>query len=154
MPPKALAAFWEHRLRHHKGIALVAAAGNNGSRQPFWPAAFPWALGVGALTRTGSERASWSNHGGWVDVLAPGEDVVNAFPDGTYRYLDGSRAEFRHRMARWSGTSFSTPIVAGLLAARMSRTGENGREAAAALRLEARDNHDPAVGPRVLLEAV
>ncbi|MDP9396176.1 MAG: S8/S53 family peptidase [Actinomycetota bacterium] len=154
VPPKALAAFWEHRLRHHKGIALVAAAGNNGSRQPFWPAAFPWALGVGALTRTGSERASWSNHGGWVDVLAPGEDVVNAFPDGTYRYLDGSRAEFRHRMARWSGTSFSTPIVAGLLAARMSRTGENGREAAAALRLEARDNHDPAVGPRVLLEAV
>ncbi|MGN6332929.1 MAG: S8 family peptidase [Motilibacteraceae bacterium] len=150
VPPKAFTAFYDHLLQHHKGVALVAAAGNNGGREPFWPAAFPWALSVGALTRSGDRRTSWTNHGGWVDVYAPGEDVVNAFPAGDYEDLEGQVRSFTEPAARWSGTSFATPLVAGLVARRMALTGENGQEAVESLKRLAQLTFLPGVGPRLL----
>ncbi|KOX07542.1 S8/S53 family peptidase [Streptomyces sp. NRRL B-3648] len=64
---------------------LVAAAGNNGSDTPFWPAAYAalpeyadCVLSVGALRGDGESGACFTNHGPWVRVHVPGERLTSA----------------------------------------------------------------------------
>ncbi len=132
-----------------KGTVVVAAAGNDSDRKPFFPAADWYAVGVGALDVHGA-RASYTNFGSWVDCYAVGSQHVNAFPRGTYHYEQaprrGQRARLPDGLAKWSGTSFATPLVAGVIAGRMTWSGESGRDAADAVLDLARKHAQPHVG--------
>ena len=86
-----------------KGVVFVAAAGNKGpSAPPSYPAAYPQVV---AVTAVGKKLNSYlhANRGGYVDVAAPGVQVLTALPEG--------RQGFR------TGTSFAAPFITGLLAA-------------------------------------
>ncbi len=80
------------------GTLVVAAAGNEGTTTPFYPAADPSVLGVAA---TGADDRLWpsSNRGPWVDVAAPGVSLLTLCPGG-YCYA--------------TGTSTATPVVAAV----------------------------------------
>ena len=84
-----------------KGSLVLAAAGNEGSSKPHYPAAMPGVLSVGGST-AGEARYPWSNHGStWVDIAAPG---CNPAQD-----LNGKLVQF-------CGTSSATPFTAGVAA--------------------------------------
>jgi hypothetical protein len=149
--PKAFDAFYRHVLRQHPETVLVVAAGNDGSDQQFWPAAYDWCTAVGALTYGGDARTVWTNYGYWVDVYASGENIVVPFPNGTYTYLDGLSADFTHGHAIWSGTSFAAPVVAGMIARRMIERNISAPRARDVVLAEAAVAALPATGPRVLV---
>ncbi|MEB3327951.1 MAG: S8 family serine peptidase [Candidatus Sericytochromatia bacterium] len=83
------------------GVLVVAAAGNSNVTSPFYPAAYEAVLAVGATTSTDA-RASFSNHGLWVELAAPGVDILSTTFDGGYGLK--------------SGTSMACPLVAGAAA--------------------------------------
>ncbi|NOY68240.1 MAG: S8 family serine peptidase [Deltaproteobacteria bacterium] len=84
-----------------KGMVVVAAAGNEPTGKPEYPAAYPRVIGVGALSPDGK---TWnkSNYGSFVDIYAPGFATL---PVG-YKGAPGV----------YAGTSISTAFVASRIA--------------------------------------
>ena len=98
VPSLAFQVLWEERLSQLGGVAFVAAAGNDGPDG----AVLACRVSVGApasgsMSRDGQRRSWFSNHGAWVDVYAPGEDIVNAYASLKYMTVDGNRT----RHVRW-----------------------------------------------------
>jgi subtilisin family serine protease len=117
----------ERWVRH--GALVVAAAGNDGRSDPWYPAGFSRrfpdnVVSVGALecVKLGGtplwRPAEFSNHGDWVTAWAPGVGLQSEYPMGlAFEYLDPAGnvadvAKFDDGRAVWDGTSFATPYVA------------------------------------------
>ncbi len=92
-----------------KGVVIVAAAGNRGENSREYPTAYPSVVAV-ASTDQGDVRAPDSNFGSWVDVAAPGVEIVSTVPEG---------------YGLWSGTSMAAPHVAALAALFAADGAEN-----------------------------
>ncbi|ARI79079.1 alkaline serine protease [Halobacillus mangrovi] len=83
----------------NSGSVVVAAAGNDGVSTTFEPASYENVIAVGAVD-SNNDVAYFSNYGSWVDVTAPGVDIVSTVLRGKYD--------------SYSGTSMASPHVAGL----------------------------------------
>lgn len=117
------------------GVSVVAAAGNQASSAPWWPAAFSGAtaadrvstVSVGALDTDTSAVAWFTNSGPWVTCYRPGVNVMSSIdrevevsadvPPGWPQHVG-----FPTGFALWSGTSFAAPVFAGELAAHFANT--------------------------------
>jgi len=118
------------------GVVVVAAAGNYSTSRPFYPAAFAIqtapvpVISVGALNPNGT-KAVFSNDGNWVTAWAQGAAVVSAYPVDAnasrtpeLRVRASAQADresldpddYSGGFAVWSGTSFSAPGLAALIA--------------------------------------
>lgn len=140
------------------GVLVVAAAGNDATTRPFLPAAFARGPGgaaggvelltaIGARNAAGRTTAAFSNWGEWITAWAPGNALVSTVPvwegaaSGGVELLDGAGRgpdertgpdpdDLRSGFAVWAGTSFATPVVAGMLAAALTEEGPCGTGAA------------------------
>ena len=93
-----------------RGWVVVASAGNDGTCRRTYPAALPGVISVGAIGPHGP--APFTNYGPWVRACAPGVDLVSTF----LGEFDGdSETGPLTGWVRWSGTSFSAPVVTGAL---------------------------------------
>ncbi|AFL84113.1 subtilisin-like serine protease [Belliella baltica DSM 15883] len=91
--------------RNGLGSIVVFATGNDSNNSIGYPSTNPHAIAVGATNRN-DQRASFSNYGTGIDVVAPGQDIRTTTLNDGY--------------ATVSGTSFAAPQVAGIAALILS----------------------------------
>ncbi len=94
-----------------KGVTIVAASGNDGTSDKYYPGALPGVIAVGAVDED-DNIAPFSTYGKHISLVAPGTNIFSSFLNGSY--------------AICSGTSQASPFVSGAIAILKSYAIENG----------------------------
>ncbi len=92
MLEEAIAYAWEN------GALVIAAAGNRCANRTAYPAMYPEVVAVSATDKS-DNLASYSNHGDWTDISAPGTAIVSSVLETGY--------------ASMTGTSMAAALVSG-----------------------------------------
>ncbi len=87
------------------GVVMIAASGNSGESHVSYPASYPQVIAVGAVDES-DRRASFSNWGTGLELMAPGLNIYSTKASSEYQYL--------------SGTSTAAPFVAGVVGLMLS----------------------------------
>ncbi len=88
---------------YNAGITVIAAAGNDATREKDYPGCLDHVINVGAITNSNA-LADFSNYGQYVDICAPGSSIISTVASGD------------DAMESMDGTSMASPIVAGVAA--------------------------------------
>ncbi len=107
---------------HNSGVTIVCASGNDAASQVSYPAAYEKCIAVGA-TRYDETRASYSNYGYALDIMAPGGDLSvdqneDGYDDGVLQNTFNPNTKNPRDFGYWffSGTSMATPHVSAVAA--------------------------------------
>jgi len=101
------------RYAQSKGVTIVAASGNDGKQDLYYPGALPGVIAVGAVDQN-DQIAGFSTYGSHVSFVAPGTNIISSFPENKYSMS--------------SGTSQASPYVAGAIALLKSVALKAGRK--------------------------
>lgn len=120
-----------------KGSLVIAAAGNDATDVPDYPASYKGVLSVASVTST-DVKSSFSNFGNHITISAPGSSIYNTLNGDKYGYK--------------SGTSMATPLVASAAAlVKAKYPNYNGLQVGEVLRTTADpiDNLNPSFAGKI-----